>query len=292
MLASMVLSENGARVWKTRWRIAERRVEKKKRAARDANAARPSVFVEPCDVCLALREVASKNVPNGKKDAAARTKLCSRCQVKARDLAIEEVRRGARRPRRRRRTSPTRRGGASFPRRTRRRWPRKSARARRTSGRCGTRRTRGGVRPPGEGPARDGEGGGAGENDGGARGRRCTAQGERCAAGMETATHERERELTRERVVAAMGARRKEGPMEEDENARVIFLLYRYDSSLHSPTQELRPLTLCTGPTTGSVTAHSYHTFPARRTASSAPPRPRRRARPPARAGGSISGTS
>ena len=36
-------------------------------------------------------------------------------------------------------------------------------------------------------------------------------------APMETATHERERELRRERVVAAMGARRKEGPMDEDE---------------------------------------------------------------------------
>ena len=36
-------------------------------------------------------------------------------------------------------------------------------------------------------------------------------------AAMETATHERERELRRERVVAAMGARRKEGPMDEDE---------------------------------------------------------------------------
>jgi DNA invertase Pin-like site-specific DNA recombinase len=34
---------------------------------------------------------------------------------------------------------------------------------------------------------------------------------------METATHERERELRRERVVAAMGARKKEGPVEEDE---------------------------------------------------------------------------
>ena len=58
MLASMVLSENGARVLENAVADAERRVEKKKRAA---FASRPSVFVEPCDVCLALREVASKN---------------------------------------------------------------------------------------------------------------------------------------------------------------------------------------------------------------------------------------
>ena len=36
-------------------------------------------------------------------------------------------------------------------------------------------------------------------------------------AAMETARRERERELRRERVVAAMGARKKEGPVEEDE---------------------------------------------------------------------------
>ena len=92
MLASMVLSENGARVLENAVADAERRVDAKRRAARDADAARPSVFVEPCDVCLALRDVASRGVPNGKKDAAARTKLCSRCQVKARDAAIEAVR--------------------------------------------------------------------------------------------------------------------------------------------------------------------------------------------------------
>ena len=92
MLASMVLSENGARVLENAVADAERRAEKKKQAARDADAARPCVFVEPCDTCLALREVASKGVPNGKKDAAARTKLCSRCQLKARDSAIEAVR--------------------------------------------------------------------------------------------------------------------------------------------------------------------------------------------------------
>ena len=212
MLASMVLSENGARVLENAVADAERRVEKKKRAARDANAARPSVFVEPCDVCLALREVASKNVPNGKKDAAARTKLCSRCQVKARDLAIEAVRaRGGQGGG----GGPRRRGaGGGFSRRTQRRWPRKSAReahkramrdptnARRgttTSRRtCARRRRRWRWRKR---PAR-------------------VAALHRASAlrvAMETATHERERELRRERVVAAMGARRKEGPMEEDE---------------------------------------------------------------------------
>ena len=56
------------------------------------------------------------------------------------------------------------------------------------------------------------------------RAERCRSAAARFAASasalrvaMETATHERERELRRERVVAAMGARRKEGPMDEDE---------------------------------------------------------------------------
>ena len=34
-----------------------------------------------------------------------------------------------------------------------------------------------------------------------------------------------------------------------------------FSPSLYSPTQYERPLALCTGPTSGAVTAHSYHTL-------------------------------
>ena len=41
------------------------------------------------------------------------------------------------------------------------------------------------------------------------------------------------------------------------------YLRCRYSHRTHqSPTQYDLPLTLCTGPAPGSVTAHSYHTFP------------------------------
>jgi hypothetical protein len=216
MLASMVLSENGARVLENAVADAERRVEKKKRAARDANAARPSVFVEPCDVCLALREVASKNVPNGKKDAAARTKLCSRCQVKARDLAIEAVRarRAAAKEAAEDLADAARRGelpakdAATLASEERAREAHKRAMRDPTNARRGydhlekdLRATEKAVALAKTPEAR-------------------VAALHRASAlrvAMETATHERERELRRERVVAAMGARRKEGPMDEDE---------------------------------------------------------------------------
>jgi len=95
MLASMVLSERGAWTLENAVANAQLRVSRKKQAERDADAARPSVFVEPCDVCLALREVLSKSnkasTHNESDRKIAHTKLCSRCQVKARDLAAAEV---------------------------------------------------------------------------------------------------------------------------------------------------------------------------------------------------------
>lgn len=216
MLASMVLSENGARVLENAVADAERRVEKKKRAARDANAARPSVFVEPCDVCLALRDVASRGVPNGKKDAAARTKLCSRCQVKARDAAIEAVRarRAAAKAAAEDLADAARRGelpakdSATLASEERARVENRRAMKDPTNAKRGYDHLEKDLRATEKNVAlaRTPEA-------------RVAAlhRASQLRAAMETARRERELELRRERVVRAMSARRKEGPVEEDE---------------------------------------------------------------------------
>jgi len=217
MLASMVLSENGARVLENAVADAERRAEKKKQAARDADVARPCVFVEPCDTCLALREVASKGVPNGKKDAAARTKLCSRCQVKARDSATEAVR--ARRAAAKaaaedladaaRRGEPPKKDAATLASEERARVENRKAMKDPTNFRRGyghlekdLRATEKSVALAKTPEARVA----------------ALHRASQLRAAMETARRERERELRRERVVAAMGARKKLlNRVEEDE---------------------------------------------------------------------------
>ena len=81
MLQSMVLSENGARHLETTAARAEAR------AATEASL-RPHVFVKPCDICVGVRREAVRNrLPN------AAVKLCTKCQIRARDLAAAEVRR-------------------------------------------------------------------------------------------------------------------------------------------------------------------------------------------------------
>ena len=81
MLQSMVLSENGARHLETTAARAEAR------AATEASL-RPHVFVKPCDICVGVRRAAVRTrLPN------AAVKLCTKCQIRARDLAAAEVRR-------------------------------------------------------------------------------------------------------------------------------------------------------------------------------------------------------
>ena len=82
MLQNMVLSENGAR------RLETAAADAEARAASDAGRRKPRVFVKPCELCLGIRAEAAKS-----RDPRAGVKLCTRCQIKARDLAAAEVRR-------------------------------------------------------------------------------------------------------------------------------------------------------------------------------------------------------
>ena len=89
MLASMVLSVSGARTLETAVADSENKVKKENQEAVDQFNARPTVFVQPCDVCIALREVKSAN--ERKENADTKYKLCSKCSKRAVDLAAAEI---------------------------------------------------------------------------------------------------------------------------------------------------------------------------------------------------------
>lgn len=101
MLASMVLSVSGARTLETAVADSENKVKKENQEAVDQFNARPTVFVQPCDVCIALREVKSANDRKGKtnakkggtgkENADTKYKLCSKCSKRAVDLAAAEI---------------------------------------------------------------------------------------------------------------------------------------------------------------------------------------------------------
>lgn len=95
MLASMVLSENGARRLENAVADNKSEIRKKKQASSAKFDARPVVVIEPCDVCIALREVAGANARKanqGKiRPEKENPKLCSKCSRRAFELATATV---------------------------------------------------------------------------------------------------------------------------------------------------------------------------------------------------------